>query len=52
MRKSKFTKSQKLEILAKWDAGTKIDDLCREHQVRIGNHPVNRVEELLPGAWK
>ncbi|MEL7341625.1 MAG: transposase [Bacteroidota bacterium] len=33
MRKSKFTKSQKLEILAKWDAGAKIDDLCREYQL-------------------
>lgn len=33
MRKSKFTKSQKLEILAKWDAGSKIDDLCREYQL-------------------
>ncbi|WP_406603398.1 transposase [Neolewinella persica] len=33
MRKSKFTKSQKLEVLAKWDAGAKIDDLCREYQI-------------------
>ena len=33
MRKSKFTKSQKLEILAKWDAGAKIDELCREYQI-------------------
>ena len=33
MRKSKFTKSQKLEILAKWDTGAKIDDLCREYQI-------------------
>lgn len=33
MRKSKFSQTQKLAILAKWDAGAKIDDLCREHQV-------------------
>ncbi|MCL4167015.1 UNVERIFIED_CONTAM: hypothetical protein GTU68_061941 [Idotea baltica] len=33
MRKSKFSKTKKLEILAKWDAGAKIDDLCREYQI-------------------
>jgi putative transposase len=33
MRTSKFTKQQRLEILAKWDAGSSIDDLCREYQV-------------------
>ena len=33
MRKSKFTKTQQFEILAKWDAGTKVDDLCREYQI-------------------
>lgn len=33
MRTSKFTKNQKLSILAKWDSGANIDDLCREHQV-------------------
>jgi putative transposase len=42
MRKSKpacfpqvgrFYKSNKLEALAKWDAGAKIDDLCREYQI-------------------
>ncbi len=33
MRKSKFTKQQQLDILAKWDAGAKVDDLCREFQI-------------------
>ena len=33
MRKSKFSNTKKLKILAKWDAGSKIDDLCREYQV-------------------
>lgn len=33
MRKSKFSKNQRLEILAKWDAGSSVDDLCREYQV-------------------
>lgn len=33
MRKSKFSKSQRLEILAKWDAGSSVDDLCRAYQV-------------------
>jgi putative transposase len=33
MRKSKFSKSDKLEALAKWDAGAKIDDLCCEYQI-------------------
>jgi putative transposase len=33
MRKSKFSKTKQLEILAKWDAGAKIDDLCREYQL-------------------
>lgn len=33
MRTSKFTKHQRLEILAKLDAGSSIDDLCREYQV-------------------
>lgn len=33
MRKSKFTKSQRLEILAKHDAGASVADLCREYQI-------------------
>jgi putative transposase len=33
MRKSNFTKSQRLEILAKHDAGTSVTDLCREYQI-------------------
>lgn len=33
MRKSKFTQQQQLDILAKWDAGAKVDDLCREFQI-------------------
>lgn len=33
MRKSKFSNIQKLAVLAKWDSGIKVDDLCREYQV-------------------
>jgi len=33
MRKSRFTKSEKLGVLAKWDGGAKIEDLCREYQI-------------------
>ncbi|MFK8102672.1 MAG: transposase [Saprospiraceae bacterium] len=33
MRKSKFTDSQRLAILAKHDAGQSVDDICREHQI-------------------
>jgi putative transposase len=33
MRKSKFSEAQRLEILAKRDAGAKIADLCREYQI-------------------
>ncbi len=33
MRKSKFSDSQRLAILAKQDAGQKVDDICREHQI-------------------
>lgn len=33
MRKSKFTETQRLEILAQHDAGAKVADLCREHQI-------------------
>lgn len=35
MRKSKFSKKQRLEILAKWDAGSSVDDLSREYQVSV-----------------
>lgn len=33
MRKSKFTQSQRMAILAKHDAGQSVEDICREHQV-------------------
>lgn len=33
MRKSHFTKSKKLEILGKWDAGTGVEELTREYQI-------------------
>ncbi|MBV6426865.1 MAG: hypothetical protein KIPDCIKN_01378 [Haliscomenobacter sp.] len=33
MRKSTISKSQRLEILAKWDAGAKVEDLCRTYQI-------------------
>jgi len=33
MRKSTITKSQRLEILAKWDAGANVDELSRTYQV-------------------
>jgi len=33
MRKSKFTEAQRLEILAKHDAGASVADICREHQI-------------------
>ncbi len=33
MRKSKFSKNQRLEILAKWDAGSSVDELSRAYQV-------------------
>jgi putative transposase len=33
MRKSKFTESQRLAILAKGDAGISVEDICREHQI-------------------
>lgn len=35
MRKSNFTKNQRLEILAKWDAGTSAEELSRIHQVSV-----------------
>jgi putative transposase len=33
MPKSKFTESQRLAILAKQDAGQKVEAICREHQI-------------------
>ena len=33
MRKSKFTQSQRMAILAKHDAGQSVEDICREHQI-------------------
>ena len=33
MRKSKFSETERLSILAKRDAGQKIEDLCREYQI-------------------
>lgn len=33
MRKSKFTDSQQMAILAKADAGQSVEDICREHQI-------------------
>ena len=32
MRKSKFSKQQRLDIIAEYDAGTPLSDLCRKHQ--------------------
>ena len=33
MRKSRFSETQRLEILARHDAGEKIAELCREFQI-------------------
>ncbi|MEM9886994.1 MAG: transposase, partial [Bacteroidota bacterium] len=33
MRKSKFSESERLSILAKRDAGQKVEDICRAHQI-------------------
>ena len=33
MKKSKFTESQRLAILAKKDAGQSVESICREHQI-------------------
>lgn len=33
MRKSKFSKKQRPEILAKWDTGSSVDELRRAYQV-------------------
>ena len=33
MKKSKFSETERLAILAKVDSGTGIDEVCREHQI-------------------
>ncbi len=33
MRKSKISNTQRLDILAQWDAGASIDELCRTYQI-------------------
>ncbi len=33
MRKSKFSESQRMAILAKEDAGQSVESICREHQI-------------------
>ena len=33
MRKSKFSQSQRMAILAKYDSGQSVEDICREHQI-------------------
>ena len=33
MRKSKFSESQRMAILAKVDAGQNVEAICREHQI-------------------
>ncbi len=33
MRKSNFSESQRMAILAKQDAGQSVEDICREHQI-------------------
>ena len=33
MRKSKFTESQRLAIVAKHDAGQSVEEICRIHQI-------------------
>lgn len=33
MKKSKFTESQRMAILAKHDSGQSVEDVCREHQI-------------------
>lgn len=35
MRKSTISQSPRLEILAQWDAGANVDDLCRRYQVSV-----------------
>ena len=38
MRKSKFTESQRVSILAKQDAGQSIEAICREYQISPGTY--------------
>ena len=33
MRKSNFTESQRLAILAEQDSGQSVEDICRKHQI-------------------
>ncbi|MDW3645521.1 MAG: transposase [Bacteroidia bacterium] len=33
MKKSKFTETQRMAILAKHDAGQSVDEICRVHQI-------------------
>ena len=33
MRKSKFTESQRMAILAKYDSGQSVEEICRLHQI-------------------
>ena len=33
MRKSKISNAQRLDILAQWDVGASIDELCRTYQI-------------------
>ena len=33
MRKRKISNTQRLDILAQWDAGASIDELCRTYQI-------------------
>ena len=33
MRKSSFTESQRIAILAEQDAGHSVEDICRKHQI-------------------
>lgn len=33
MKKSRFTPSQRLAVLAKHESGQAVDDICREHQI-------------------
>ncbi len=33
MRRSSFNESQRLAIIAEQDAGKKVEDICRQHQI-------------------
>lgn len=53
MRKSKFTETQRLAILAKGDAGLNVEDICCEHQISPATfykwkkeHSINQHDEL------